>query len=69
MKTLAQGGANFVEHGVSSWLPLDVSSRLGMGNLIPGTGILQKSNKNPERDGSEGAAPRGTACGGSERTE
>lgn len=33
VRTLGTGGADFVERGVSSMLPLDVSARLGMGNL------------------------------------
>lgn len=39
-----EAAGNFVEKGVSgiSGMPLDVSGRMGMGNLIPGTGLLQK---------------------------
>lgn len=32
-------------YGVSSQLPLDFSGRLGLGNLIPGTGLLKPSNE------------------------
>lgn len=32
-------------YGVSSYLPLDFSGRLGLGNLIPGTGLLKPSNE------------------------
>jgi len=32
-------------YGVSSKLPLDFSGRLGLGNLIPGTGLLKPSNE------------------------
>lgn len=41
---LGKDGAEFVTNGVSGLpgMPLDVSGRLGMGNLIPGTGLLQK---------------------------
>lgn len=35
---------DFVLHGVSAFLPLDVASRLGMGNLVPMSGALKKSN-------------------------
>lgn len=39
-----QAGAQFVERGVSgiSGVPIDVSGRMGMGNLLPGTGFLTK---------------------------
>lgn len=41
---LGEGGADFVLKGVSSLpgMPIDVSGRLGMGNLIPATGLLTK---------------------------
>ncbi|QOJ19473.1 MAG: PLxRFG domain-containing protein [Gammaproteobacteria bacterium] len=32
-------------YGISSQLPLDVSGRLGLGNFIPGTGLLKKSDE------------------------
>lgn len=56
-KTLTAGGADFVERGLSSLLPLDVSARLGMGNIVPGTGILMKSNDKPARDIQEFFGP------------
>lgn len=39
-----QAGAQFVERGVSgiSGVPIDVSGRMGMGNLLPGTGFFTK---------------------------
>ncbi|MBC7604209.1 MAG: PLxRFG domain-containing protein, partial [Ramlibacter sp.] len=42
INTLGAGAADFVERGVSGLpgAPIDVSGRLGMGNLIPGTGLL-----------------------------
>lgn len=42
--TLGAGAAEFVERGVSGvpGVPIDVAGRLGMGNLIPGTGLLVK---------------------------
>jgi hypothetical protein len=44
--TLGMGdaGARFVEKGVSGLpgAPIDVSGRLGLGNLLPGTGLLTK---------------------------
>ena len=52
--------ADFVEQGVSGLpgAPVDVSGRLGMGNLIPGTGLLL-SKQNRERDLLEIAGPAG----------
>lgn len=43
-EVLGDGGADFVLKGVSSLpgMPIDVSNRLGMGNLIPATGLLTK---------------------------
>jgi hypothetical protein len=38
-----EDAAETILHGVSHWLPFDVSGRLGMGNLIPGTAMLKKS--------------------------
>lgn len=32
-------------YGVSSYLPLDFAGRVGLGNLIPGTGVLKPSNE------------------------
>ncbi|RYF02289.1 MAG: PLxRFG domain-containing protein, partial [Oxalobacteraceae bacterium] len=39
-----RAGAQFVERGVSgiSGMPVDLSGRMGMGNLLPGTGFLTK---------------------------
>ena len=45
--TFGADAADFIERGVSGLpgVPLDVSGRLGLGNLIPGTGIfLDRSN-------------------------
>ncbi|CAN5337059.1 hypothetical protein BH10PSE18_BH10PSE18_25320 [soil metagenome] len=41
-EVLGRAGAQFVERGVSGLpgVPLDVAGRMGMGNLIPGTGLL-----------------------------
>lgn len=52
--------ADFVEEGVSGLpgAPIDVSGRLGMGNLIPGTGLLL-TKQNRERDLLEVAGPAG----------
>lgn len=65
MKTLGEGGANFVEHGVSSFMPIDVSARLGMGNIIPGTEALKKSSSDKGRDAAEVLGPIGSVLKGS----
>ncbi|MEJ7805769.1 MAG: hypothetical protein WKG03_07610, partial [Telluria sp.] len=41
---LGQGGADFALKGISSMpgMPVDVSGRFGMGNLLPGTGLMTK---------------------------
>lgn len=47
-ETLGMGdtGAQFLTHGLSGLpgAPIDVSGRLGLGNLIPGTGLLTKKD-------------------------
>ncbi|QXW17422.1 PLxRFG domain-containing protein [Comamonas aquatica] len=52
--------ANFLESGLSGLpgMPLDVSGRLGMGNLIPGTGLLLDKQSNA-RDVVELLGPAG----------
>ncbi len=52
--------ADFVEQGVSGLpgAPVDVSGRMGLGNLLPGTGLLL-SKQNRERDLLEVAGPAG----------
>ena len=57
---LGKEGANFVEHGISAFIPLDVSARLGMGNLIPGTGLLKDSTTTPSREIAEIFGPAGS---------
>lgn len=52
--------AEFMEQGISGLpgAPIDVSGRLGMGNLLPGTGLfLEKPNR--ERDMTEIIGPAG----------
>lgn len=48
-------------HGVSSipGIPIDVSSRLGMHNLLPGTALLKQSEKDKMRDVQEIIGPVG----------
>jgi hypothetical protein len=55
-----QGGAQFLERGISGLpgVPIDVAGRLGMGNLIPGTGLLRKKDDH-SRDLTEIVGPVG----------
>jgi N12 class adenine-specific DNA methylase/tRNA1(Val) A37 N6-methylase TrmN6 len=57
---LGQGGADFVLKGISAapGMPIDVAGRFGMGNLIPGTGLLTKKDSYT-RDLGELAGPAG----------
>ena len=57
---LGQGGATFLERGISGLpgSPIDVSGRLGLGNLIPGTGMLMKKTDH-SRDVAEIFGPAG----------
>lgn len=43
-RAFGRAGAEFIETGVSAFgfMPVDLSGRMGMGNLIPGTGLLTK---------------------------
>ena len=56
--------AHFIDKGVSGLpgAPMDVSGRLGMGNLIPGTGLFQERNDHT-RDVLEIAGPMGDFAG------
>jgi len=47
-RTLGDGWATFLQSGVSPWTPFDVSQRLGMADLLPGTSILKKSETRKE---------------------
>jgi N12 class adenine-specific DNA methylase len=57
---LPRGLVQFIDKGVSGLpgAPLDVSGRLGMGNLIPGTGLLMEKTSHA-RDVLEVAGPAG----------
>ena len=57
---LGDGGAEFVERGISGLpgVPIDVSGRLGLGNLIPGTGLMTRKEDHT-RDVAELAGPAG----------
>jgi len=56
--TFGEGAARFVENGLSGlpWSPTDVSGRLGLGNLVPGTGLFVKK-QDYGRDVAELAGP------------
>ncbi len=58
---LGQTGADVALRGVSgiAGMPIDVSMRMGMGNLIPMTGILLRSNNDRSRDVLEIAGAAG----------
>ncbi|MBQ1764103.1 MAG: PLxRFG domain-containing protein, partial [Aquincola sp.] len=55
---LGEDGAQFVSKGISGLpgAPIDVSGRMGLGNLIPGTGFLTKK-QDYTRDAMELAGP------------
>ena len=57
---VGNGLAEFIESGVSGLpgAPIDISGRLGMGNLLPGTGLLL-TKQNRERDLLDVAGPAG----------
>lgn len=59
---MGEGIADFATGGISkvSGVPIDVSLRMGMGNLLPGTGILLRSNTDRTRDVLEFAGAAGS---------
>ncbi|MFM7010967.1 MAG: PLxRFG domain-containing protein, partial [Betaproteobacteria bacterium] len=50
----------YIMNGVSAGLPLDISGRMGLANLIPATGVLDPS-KDRAKELSEVAGPAGAA--------
>jgi hypothetical protein len=56
---LGKEATEFAMHGMSAGLPVDVSVRMGMQNLIPGTSMLNPSEKNKARDLAEIMGPAG----------
>jgi hypothetical protein len=58
---LGQAGAEFVMSGLSGLpgVPIDLSGRMGLGNLVPGTGLLTKK-RDYGRDYLEILGPAGT---------
>ena len=51
--------ANYMLHGISAGLPVDLSQRLGAGNLIPGSALFKRSETNKTRDIAEFVGPVG----------
>jgi adenine/guanine phosphoribosyltransferase-like PRPP-binding protein len=60
---LGDGASDFLLRGVSTLpgMPIDVAGRMGMANLIPGTGMLRKDVKDHMQDVMEFAGPLGSA--------
>lgn len=58
---VGEGGAKFIEKGLSGLpgAPIDVAGRLGMGNLVPGTGLFLKKSDHTQ-DVAELAGPAGS---------
>ncbi|MGH8447469.1 MAG: PLxRFG domain-containing protein, partial [Solimonas sp.] len=54
---LGTGASDFVANGSSAVLPIDVQGRLGMQNLIPGTGLALKSQQDKSREIAEVHGP------------
>jgi hypothetical protein len=52
-------GVDFVNNGASAGLPLDFQARLGLQNLIPGTGVGLKSRRNKSGEVIEAIGPFG----------
>jgi hypothetical protein len=52
--------AQFALHGVSAFTPVDISGRMGMGNLLPGTAMLKPSEPNPGREITSFFGPAGS---------
>jgi hypothetical protein len=57
---IGKTGANFALRGVSAGLPLDISGRLGTGNLLPGTGRLLEHKRDHSQDVWEILGPAGS---------
>lgn len=56
---LGRDAAGFLLQGVSYGIPFDVSARLGMGNIVPGTAIFKKSELNKSGEILEAVGPVG----------
>jgi hypothetical protein len=60
---IGDGASDFLLRGISTipGMPIDVAGRMGMANLIPGTGMLRKDVKDHMQDVMEFAGPVGSA--------
>ena len=61
--SFGKAASDFMLHGVSAFLPLDISGRLSVGNIIPATGMLKKSDKSFQDDVLEVVGPVGSFIG------
>lgn len=55
-----KAATNFLLHGASAFMPLDFSGRLSVGNIIPATGLLKKSDADQVDDFLELIGPTGS---------
>ena len=58
-EAFGEAGGEFVMNGVSAFLPLDLSARMGLGNLLPGTGVLKTSKSDAGSRQPEALGPVG----------
>lgn len=59
-EALGETMGDFVNYGISAFLPLDVSARLGLGDLLPGTAILKPSAPNKAAEAMEALGVAGS---------
>lgn len=52
--------SKYILYGMSSVLPIDISSRLGVGNILPGTAMFKRSETNKTKDAMEFVGPAGS---------
>jgi hypothetical protein len=57
---IGKEAAQYALYGLSHGLPIDVSSRLSVGNIIPGSSLFKKSEIDKSRDVMEFAGPAGS---------
>ncbi|MRR49383.1 MAG: PLxRFG domain-containing protein [Rhodocyclaceae bacterium] len=57
--SLGERAADLVLYGLSSETPIDVQARLGLGNIIPATGVFKPSEKNKAQQFAELFGPPG----------
>ncbi|MBB3010618.1 PLxRFG domain-containing protein [Cupriavidus alkaliphilus] len=59
-QVLGQTAGDFALYGISSMMPLDFAGRVGLGNLIPGTGLLKPAeSKDRTREITDVIGPAG----------